>query len=279
MKTVNLTILSAFAAFATASLSAQTTVDFTAGEGYADGALENNGKWTTSTADIWQVDATAGTVTANSSDAPSNATYSIVGPSTTEQIFSLDFSFIAGTFDATGNNDILRLIAQQNGVTGNLGVIGNFIQTPNPNSFNISLLENISGNTFQGGGAAFAGADIGLITNGTNDGYADNVSDQLRLILTNIYTGTPNSFNTTVELYNVDTDTIVKTVVMNGWESSFGYRDNPKQLRFDNQKLALLADAGATVFTISAVSVPEPSAFAALAGVFALGLVAIRRRR
>jgi hypothetical protein len=50
-------------------------------------------------------------------------------------------------------------------------------------------------------------------------------------------------------------------------------------LRFDNLELADLADGGATVFTIHAVSVPEPSAFAALAGVFALGLTLIRRRR
>jgi|GEM_PF-2954323 hypothetical protein len=57
MKKVNLTILSAFAAFATASLTAQTTVGFTAGEGYADGNLDNNANWTA--ASHWQVDATA----------------------------------------------------------------------------------------------------------------------------------------------------------------------------------------------------------------------------
>ena len=59
----NTTLLLLIASFCFGTMQAQTIVNFTAAEGYADGALYNNANWDSSfTGATWAVDATVGTV-------------------------------------------------------------------------------------------------------------------------------------------------------------------------------------------------------------------------
>lgn len=264
--------LTTLAVLTTASLSAQTTVGFTSGEGYVDGAISDNANWTENTAGAWQVDATAGTLTTTSNNGNfNNAILQVDAPSLTEQIFRADFRFTAPYEPSTGG-EFFRFGTSRNG-QNSYGTLSN---TAAADSFFINVLENVGSNS-SATGISLTGADFGLIVNGTNDGYVNSTSDLIRFDFTSTYTGTGNLFDTTLVVTNLNTDTVIGTVTHSGWDSANGYKTNPKQLDVNN---ARIGDFDATSISIESLSIiPEPSAFAAFAGALALGLVVIRRRR
>ncbi len=279
--------LAALAALTTTSYAA-TVVGFTAGEGYSDGNLNDNPDWATDGAvppdfdgpvppNVWQVNSTVGTVTSTSSDATSAARFLTAAPSQTGQYFTFDFSFTAGTFQPGSLTNVVRMMVNRN-VAFNSGVIVTLAQLGNsPDNFSLGFFENSGPNSSTGIGT-FSGVDnVGFTLNEAENGYENNVSDRLRLTMTNIYSGAGNIWNTNAVLFNVDNNEEIVSGDF-AWEAASNFTNQDKVLRFDNLGLVGFDDAGATSVTIHEVAIiPEPSAFGFTAAALALGL--IRRRR
>lgn len=193
----------------------------------------------------------------------------------------MDFRVTAGTFQPNSGRSIVRLMVNRD-VSFNSGVIASFTQFANQtDNFNFNLFENSGNNSSNNKGfGQFSGiGNLGFTLNGAEDGYDNNVSDLLRMTMTNTYSGAENLWSTTAELYNLDTEMTISSGSMD-WEADNNYTSDDKLLRFDNQNLGQYTVGGVTSVAISQVStIPEPSSFGALAGALVLSLVVVRRRR
>jgi len=115
-----------------------------------------------------------------------------------------------------------------------------------------------------------------------SDNWLDGQSDALSLAFNAEYLGKNGSnideWNMTTVLTNLDTSTIIQTIsgVATDTDGSFATAD---------QRLRLIPASDMTSYEVAinvdslSVAIPEPGSFACLAGLGALGFVALRRRR
>lgn len=275
-------------------LNGQITTDFSASEGYVDGALHGqvSSSWTTWNSNAigdstWTVDSSgAGALIINpSQDNWQDATY--VGPGSSlnsntyygEVRFTVDFAngteAIASGATALPNYTIRG--------SDNDGEQFFFALRHAPWSADLRNKFNVfSGNTINGGwdssfSAGFDGSDIGLALDGSHL-WTDGQSDELLLSFSAVHLG-GNNWEESVSLTNVTTTTVIvsetRTIVdANGsFASQSGHF---LQMNDDNMQIEAVAVA---IDSINIATVPEPSTVALLAGLSALGLVLYRRRR
>jgi hypothetical protein len=217
-----------------ASRVGATVVGFTAEEGYVDGPLGGQTSagfsWVETAAGSFVVDASNGTVVVDS-EAAANfkaAEYSEILTGTTNTL-TLDFSYVRGELQPAANRAVIRLSVDGQAGTEFRGIAAAFNQVKYAeNTYFINLYNNLSYTSDSGSGVS--GSVMGM-------SESDNVSDDLRLTLESVYSGTGDVWIATATLLNLTTSSEL-TRVSYDWTADAAWTSGDKNLRMDNSNLS-----------------------------------------
>ena len=275
------------------TLNAQITTDFSAPEGYVDGALhgQSGSSWTTWNSNTigdstWTVNSSGtGTLVINPSiDNWQDATYVGPGGTLTSNTYNGEVRF---TVDFTNGTEALASGATAlpnftiRGVDNNAEQFS-FALRHAPWTVDLRNKFNIfSGNTENGGSnnpfsPGFDGAAIGLALDESNL-WTDGQSDELLLSFSAVHLGADN-WEESVSLTNLSTSTVIvsQTRTIVDADGSFALQSG-HFLQMNDDRMQI-EEVAVVIDSLSLATVPEPSVFALLAGLGGLGLVLYRRR-
>lgn len=270
-------ITSLLALSACSFLSAQITVDFTSGEGYADGALDNNANWTADAG--FTVDATAGTLTMPNVESQKAAYGEVLTGNnySASIVFTLDF---AGQVVQPTSNVQMGLIEFSG---GGLPFASLRHMAVSPGTFDLYFFTNSaaigSAGNFTENGDNFAASLIGLDHDGSV--WTDAVSDKLEFTYSLSLNG--DEWTSTTSLANltrpqVDLSAFTATgTITGGGPGSDPFRDAANTFVITNRSLDAYTSSVMTVDSVTIV--PEPGTYALMLGMVAFGAILYRRRR
>ncbi len=272
--TSRLTAISLCAAFLSLANAGAVLVEFTAGEGYANGTL--NGQPTGTP--LWAASNDTGTpYTVNTAGGGSVAfstainnriigynsvtNFASVGTSFTSYI---EFTFEQGTATIGSNTTAVGLVYADTQTSGTIGgTTAGFGRSAATDGYRMASFGTTS--------TTMAGAALGI-----NSGTGDTTSDVIRMTLTVTRGSLTTNWAATETIYNVTTGTEVATVSTS--LVNIGAND-PSSLFSAMQLGAAMTTSGFSSFSVLAYSspVPEPTALT-LVGL-GCALTALRRRR
>jgi hypothetical protein len=274
----SLATLVAFSALTAASLSAQTRViDFTDGS-LTDGSLQNNADWFGGGPN-YVVSSGTGLLVADAVGNNRTTFTTTVSGSETQFTMATVFSFSETALAGPGSNFGTVF---QFGFSGSESLFMGLTRKTDPSTYQLQFSRGSeTGSTHNGG--LFAGSLMGL--DFANDDFD---SDQLLMTFTLTKGATDAAtWRSSTRLFNLATDPMMSgaiasqnNLVVNPTAAFFG--EDLSSFLNSNVSNTLGNMSGLTIESLSITPltpVPEPSAFAAIAGALALGLVAIRRRR
>lgn len=261
MKTVSLfALVSSSLAFVSVVATA-TEIDFTAAEGYTEATLSGQQGWTGSTA--YYVPSGLGQVRAtdlNFADMYYGAQTLNTAAGTIT--YALDFNFTC---------DLPTVPTLVNGMSVKLST-----SSVSTNTTNIGLNYTTTGNFvffyFSGSGSYLAGSGLAPTALGLNAATSDYVSDSLRITVEMTKGETATDWTLTTTLYNIDTDTVLRTISSTAGITSEAFF-NADSIFAGFNSGANSANGGYSEFNVERfeiTSVPEPAG----AG-FALGAVGL----
>lgn len=279
-KSILITAISLIPALALAQIS----YDFTAGEAFINGTLDGQNGWNAGETASFTVD-TSGSGTLilgpTSTQFPNAAKFSALSANNYSGVMDFTLNYGVGSSSVFGSVPILPTIEFTQFTGGFERISFNTMRQTGTDAYNTSLsatgLTTTSGSNF---GPGFNFAAVGLAVDGSNL-FTDGDSDNLRLEFSAALTGTSGAgdeWSADLTLTNLDTTTVLSTVSITLLDENGVFGANAHAFRFVPSNMQS-NDVEIRADSISVSEVPEPSAFALLAGVLGLGWVMIRRRR
>ncbi|MDP0495910.1 MAG: hypothetical protein Q7Q73_06840 [Verrucomicrobiota bacterium JB024] len=261
MKKVSLfALLSSSLAFAS-SLVTATEIDFTEAEGYNAATLNGQQGWTGSTGyyiPAWYGETTAANLNFADMYYGGETLDTAAGTIT----YALDFNF---------TYDLPTVATNINGMSVKLST-----SSTSANTTNIGLNYSTTGNFvffyFSGAGSYLAGNGLAPTALGLNAATSDYVSDSLRITVEMTKGATASDWTLTTTLYNIDTDTVLRTISSTAGVTSEAFFSADSIFAGFNSG-ANSANGGYSEFNVERfeiTSVPEPAG----AG-FALGAIGL----
>ncbi|CAA6679663.1 MULTISPECIES: PEP-CTERM sorting domain-containing protein [unclassified Lentimonas] len=262
-------ILSLFTLTAAVAVTAQaTTVDFTTG--YSDGNLTDHADWLSQNDNLVVDSATTGAVNldadSNWSAAMFNEQYSAA------DAFSIDIDFSFTQTAAANNKDVVSLMFSSEFATGSQLRFGLRRKTDGDYGFFIPGVTNISV------------LDVATAVQLGFDDAATGDSDQLNIkvdILRNTTDAVANSWDYSITLSNTDlatmytaSGTTVSALLLDDATGLYGGFSSSV-----TDTVGLVSNRQIQAFSVNGTAIPEPGAFALIAGALALGFVTVRRRK
>lgn len=144
------------------------------------------------------------------------------------------------------------------------------------NVFNIYVGDNFNGSNNNLFSPGFFGTDIGLAVDGS-DNWSDGQSKDLILSYTLTGDGA-NNWSHSLQLLDASDSSVISEIVnLAATDTDGSFSSLANQFRFYPESMQVEQQA-TLINSIDLTTVPEPSAFVLLAGLLALGTIAVRRR-